>query len=89
MGHNFDKNTCDVCGITKEENEKNYKEETPHLTNYQNKMKASFRLGFNEEVWCPKCYKEIELEKLFVLMDKREKKLNEISKVEKVNEDKN
>lgn len=81
MGYNFDKNTCDRCGITKEENEKNYKDRNPFLSNYENRMTTSFHLGFNEEVWCPGCHGELELEKLFALMDKREAEGVDLKKI--------
>lgn len=68
--YNREKNTCDICGITKEENEK--KLITGVKLTYQERMNSSFLLGHNGEVWCPICFKEKELQELFDLMDKRE-----------------
>jgi hypothetical protein len=79
MCYNFDKNTCDRCGITKKENKKLYQD--PFINTYENNMNASFYLGFNGEAWCPKCHKELELEKLFAAMDKREKQGTDLKKL--------
>jgi hypothetical protein len=72
MCYNFDKNTCDRCRITKEACLKKH--------NYD-RHAASFSLGHNGEVTCPECHKELELENLFALMDKREKEGKDLKKL--------
>lgn len=63
MAYNFNKNTCDVCGKKKEVVEFDYQ-----------RKQASFRLGYNGEVWCGECHQEKELKSLFDMMDKKDKK---------------
>lgn len=72
MAYNFDKNICDRCGITEEEAKK-YPVDTG-INHYNYRYSTSFYLGINNEVLCAKCHKEKELEDLFALMDKRDKK---------------
>lgn len=72
MSYNFDKNTCDRCGITKEEARKHPVD--TGINHYLYRYTTSFSLGHNGEVWCARCHKEIELERLFALMDAREGK---------------
>lgn len=67
MGYNFDKNTCDRCGVFKEEARGIYEE----LSNGERRFTKSFSLGNNEEVHCAPCHKEKELESLFSLMDRK------------------
>jgi hypothetical protein len=69
--YNREKDTCDICGITKKDNEKRFI--SSKYGTYQERMESSFLLGHNGEVWCPYCFKEKELNELFDLMDRREK----------------
>ena len=70
--YNFEKNTCDICGITKEENLKKYIPDGYITATRDIRMEASFHLGHSGEVWCPSCFREKELQEIFDLMDKRE-----------------
>jgi uncharacterized protein with PIN domain len=72
MAYNFDKNTCDRCGTTKEEAKKHPVDTGINHPEYR--YSTSFKLGFNGEVHCAKCHKELTLENLFKLMDKMDKR---------------
>lgn len=66
-GYNFDKDTCDRCGITKEEAKKH-----PVATGIDHpeyKTTTSFYLSYDGGVLCARCHRESELESLFKLMD--------------------
>lgn len=67
MSYNFDKNTCDRCGVSKEQAKGIYEE----LSNGERRYTKSFSLGNNGEVHCAPCHKEKELESLFNLMDRK------------------
>lgn len=59
MAYNFDKNTCDKCGISKEDIK------TSTFKSYQDKMLTeSFRLGQDGSVLCPDCHKENQLKSI-------------------------
>ena len=73
MAYNFTKNTCDRCGITKKEAEK-YPVDTG-INNFLYRYSTSFKLGFNGEVHCARCAKEIGLEQLFKAMDFAEQRV--------------
>ena len=69
MAYNFEKNTCDRCGITKEEAKKR-----PVRTGINHPTYAwttSFSLDDKGGVWCAACAREMELKSLFDLMDKK------------------
>lgn len=63
MAYNFDKKTCDVCGITKKE----LKEKVNGLLlSYADYCRqAGFCLSLSGSVLCPVCSKEKNLKKLF------------------------
>lgn len=73
MAYNFNKETCDKCGITKAQREKLPPMPTGigHPEYCETK---SFRLDYDGSVLCPECHKEKQLESLFRLMDARDKK---------------
>lgn len=79
MSYNFEKQTCDICGITKKERDK-----LPplhvNINHPEYQWTKSFKLGYNGEVWCPECHKEKKLELLFKIMDEREKRIKSCSK---------
>ena len=60
--------TCDRCGITEEQFYKTHPKRIDYL-NY-NPLDSMF-IGANDEYWCGPCHKELELEKVFKLLDKR------------------
>jgi hypothetical protein len=61
MAYNFDKNTCDICNITKED----LLARINCVMSYAEKMQAgSFNLGQNGSVLCPDCHKENLLKKI-------------------------
>ena len=67
MGYNFDKNTCDVCGVTQKEAKK-YPVDTG--INHPVYCKStSFRLSYSGEVWCARCHREKEIEGVCNLME--------------------
>ena len=74
MPTNFDKNTCDRCGITKEKHDIKYPW-SPYA--WARHKYASFRLGQDGSVLCGLCASEKQLEELFALMDARDKKFKE------------
>jgi len=72
--YNFDKNTCDNCGITKEE-----AKNRPVATGINHPDYAyttSFYLGHNGEVNCAACHRENELKLCFEAMDRHDKRKN-------------
>jgi hypothetical protein len=73
MAYNFTKNTCDRCGITKEK-AMNHPVDTG-INHPQYRYSTSFKLGFNGEVHCARCSKEIGLEQLFRAMDFAEQRV--------------
>ena len=73
MTYNTDDNApCDECGITSKEADKR-RVGADYTRAGITKFETSFRLGYDGSVLCAKCYKEKSLEKLFTLMDKRER----------------
>jgi hypothetical protein len=55
MAYNFDKNTCDKCGITEED----ISNKVNNAMTYSERMhQGSFNLGQDESVLCPGCQKE-------------------------------
>lgn len=66
-GYNFDKDTCDRCGMTKEE-AKNHPVDMG-IECYPFRYSTRFYLSIDGGVLCAGCHKETELEKLFKLMD--------------------
>ncbi len=71
--YNFDKETCDRCGIHKD----NAPTVDTGINHPQYRYSNSFYLNTNGRVLCTKCHKEEELESLFKLMDKRDKNRKE------------
>jgi hypothetical protein len=71
MAYNFNKKTCDRCGITEEEAKK-YPVETGINHPFYNKT-TSFFLGIDGSVTCARCHGEKELEDLFRVLDKKER----------------
>jgi hypothetical protein len=69
LQYNFEKNTCDRCGITKEEAKKHPVE--TGIDHPQYRLSTSFNLSLGGGVHCEKCHRESELEKLFTAMDAR------------------
>lgn len=70
MAYNFNKHTCDNCGIKEEEYDKKH----PFTYGPGRDELASFRLNYNTGgVLCGECHKEKSLQRLFKLMDKRDK----------------
>ena len=71
MAYNFNKDTCDKCGITKEafKQKKSY---YFYSLNPAEKSQASFQLGYDGSVLCYDCHKEKQLESLFKQMDARD-----------------
>lgn len=70
--YNKKKDTCDICGITKEKAKKH-----PIKTGIDHPDYAyttSFSLSYDGGVYCAKCNRERELEKLFKSMDAYEAK---------------
>ena len=66
MAYNYDKTTCDICGITKKELEKN-----PTFTgrNYPYEYSRGFQLGYDGSALCWTCHKEKQLGELMALID--------------------
>lgn len=59
MAYNFDKDTCDLCGITKEK-----AKEIPVLTGIDHpkyKYSTSFYYSFTGEVLCAQCHRGKEI----------------------------
>lgn len=73
MAYDFDKNTCDRCGITKEEAKKHPVDTGIDHPFYR--YTTSFSLGHNGEAWCARCARERALEQLFAAMDRAEKRI--------------
>ena len=71
IGYNFKKETCDVCGISKEKR-KNMPPMQTGINHPEYCLTTSFKLGFDGSVLCPECSKEKQLKELFDLMDRRE-----------------
>ncbi len=67
MAYNFDKNTCDKCGIDKDEAKKHPVDTGINHPEYR--YSTSFYLSINGGVLCAKCHREEELKSLFNLMD--------------------
>ena len=67
MAYNFKKNTCDKCGIDKEEAKK-YPIDTG-INHPQYRYSTSFHLGLNGSVLCAKCNREEEIRLVFAAMD--------------------
>jgi len=76
MAYNFDKSTCDRCGITKEEHNKRYPWSPHHWNRHKH---ASFSLGYDGSVLCGLCASEKQLEELFAIMDAREEKCEQLT----------
>jgi hypothetical protein len=68
--YDFDKDTCDRCGISKVEAKKHPVETGVNHPEYR--FSTSFSLGSRGQVHCAKCNREMELESLFATMDKRD-----------------
>lgn len=72
MAYNWEKQTCDDCGISKEE----AKKRPPTPTGIKHPVyshSTSFRLGLNGDVRCAACHRENELKQLFAQIDARKK----------------
>lgn len=66
--YNFDKETCDRCGITKQEAKKHPVD--TGINHPQYRFTTSFYLGNRGQVNCAACHREMELETLFAAMDR-------------------
>ena len=66
MAYNFDKDTCDVCGITQEEAKK-YPVDTG-INHPEYCKSTSFRLSYDGGVWCARCHKEKSIKEVCDLM---------------------
>lgn len=71
MAYNFDKDTCDKCGVSKAQLKKLPPFDTG-INHPEYRWSRSMSLGFDGSVLCPRCAKEQELKGLFDLMDKAE-----------------
>lgn len=71
-------NVCVRCGITQEESNKLPAVATGINHPDYDFTKSFYLAGANNGndpayIWCPRCHRESELEKLFAVMDKRDK----------------
>lgn len=73
--YNFEKDTCDDCGITKEEAKK-YPVNTG-INHPDYRTTTSFSLSNNGGVWCARCHRERELRLLMAAMDRYAEKHGE------------
>jgi len=55
MTYNFDKDTCDICNITKDDLLKRI---NCAMTYVERMQLGSFNLGLDGSVMCPDCHKE-------------------------------
>lgn len=75
FGYNFDKNTCDKCGITKEEAKK-----FPVATGINHpeyRTTTSFSLSQDGGVLCARCNREAEIKSCMDAMDRYAEKHGE------------
>lgn len=72
-GYDFDKDTCNNCGITEEQLKRKYAWEATSPDPIE-RTKASFRLHPDGTVLCSDYEHEYELAKLFDKMDQREER---------------
>jgi hypothetical protein len=71
LQYNFTKNTCDRCGVTKEEAQTRPPVDTG-IDHPDYRYTKSFSLSLGGGVHCAACAREAELERLFAAMDRRD-----------------
>jgi hypothetical protein len=76
MVYNFEKDTCDRCGVSQE----NAPIVDTGINHPEYRYSNSFQLGLDGSVLCMSCHREFALERLFVVMDARDKERNNPTK---------
>ncbi len=67
MGYNFEKDTCDLCGITKKAAKT--RPVSTGINHPEYGTTTSFSLGYDSSVLCAACHKERELSNLLTLFE--------------------